>query len=50
MPPAQEQEKIAFILSSMDRAQSINYKKKEKYATLKRGILEDIFNQKVQIN
>lgn len=50
VPSMQEQKQIGNILSSIDKKISIEQREKERLLCLKRGFIEDIFSQKVQIN
>lgn len=49
VPPLSEQEKISSVLSSVDRELSIERETKENLLILKKGLMEDVFNRKVQI-
>lgn len=50
LPPIKEQIEISSILSSMDEKILTNQEIKKKYVLIKNGLMNDIFNQKVQIN
>jgi len=50
VPSLEEQKTIASILSKIDEHTRINTSEKEKFSKLKSGLMQDIFNQKVQIN
>lgn len=50
VPKIQEQKKIAKILSTVNKKIEMNKKTKNKLIRLKNGLMQDIFNQKVQIN
>ena len=50
IPPFAEQKKIAEILSSVDQKISVEYIEKETLLILKRGLMQDIFGQKVIVN
>ena len=50
LPPVIEQQQIASILSSIDNDMVSNQKTKAIYISLKNGLMQDIFSQKVQIN
>ncbi len=50
IPSYQEQQKIVEVLFDVDKKLDADKKEVEYYRKLKMGILQDIFNQKVQIN
>lgn len=50
LPKLPEQQKIAEILSVVDEKIEINKKIKEKLLRLKKGLMQDIFSQKVEVN
>jgi type I restriction enzyme S subunit len=50
LPPLAEQRKIAEILSSIDEKIEKELAEKEKLNSLKRGLMQDIFSQKVEVN
>lgn len=49
VPPISKQKEIIEILSDIDTKISVNIKLKEKLILLKKGLMHDIFSQKVQI-
>ncbi len=50
IPPFDEQNEIADILSAVDADLLKNNAEKDKLINLKNGLMQDIFSQKVQIN
>lgn len=50
LPNTEEQLKIESILTVIEEKVSLNKKVKVKLLTLKKGLMQDIFNQKVEIN
>lgn len=50
LPPLKEQKKISEMLNLLDKKRQLEIVKKVKFSALKKGVMQDIFNQKVQIN
>ncbi len=50
LPTLIEQKKIAEVLSSFDKKIAVETMKKAKLVILKKGLMQDIFSQRVQIN
>lgn len=50
VPQMQEQRKIADVLSSIDKKLSIDRTQKDRLLVLKKGLMRDIFERKVEVN
>jgi len=49
LPPTDEQQKIAEILSAVDKKISVNQKLKDKLILLKKGLMQDLLSGKVRV-
>jgi len=49
LPPVKEQVKISNILMSLESKKHMEMQKRNLLLNLKKGLMQDIFNQKVQI-